>query len=113
MATDIQRESTEYVYVGVTGNVPSVSAETVFLAAGVRPTEPDWDTATIVNNDAHALWDDAVASGATGDYYIARLVGSFGGTGAVLTPGDYQQWIRLTDAVERPVLIPPVAVTIL
>lgn len=110
MATEIQRESTEYVYVGVTGSAPSVGAETAFLAAGIRPTV--WDAAIVVDSE-HALWADAQASGATGDYYVARLVGTFGGSGAQLDPDDYQQWVRLTDTVERPVLIAPVAVTIL
>jgi hypothetical protein len=111
MAVTLQRETTEYVYFGFTGNVPSVGAETAFLAAGLRPTT-EWTAAIVVNNNSHPLWDDAVASGIAGDYYIARLIGAFGGTGVVLTPGDYQPWVRLTDTVERPVRIAPVVVTI-
>jgi hypothetical protein len=111
MAVTLQRESTEYVYMGFTGTVPSVGAEVAFLAAGVRPTT-EWKAAVIVGNSSHALWADAVASGVTGDYYIARLIGSFGGNDLTLTVGDYQPWVRLTGATERPVRIAPVTVTI-
>jgi hypothetical protein len=111
MATILQRESTEYLYAGVDGDVPSVGAEVAFLAAGVRPTT-EWEAAILVPDDSHPLWADAVASGLLGDYYVAILVGSFGGTGVVLAVGDYQQWLRLTDTTERPVRIAPVAVEI-
>lgn len=111
MAVTLQRESTEFLYFGFTGDVPSVGAEVAFLTAGIRPTT-EWKAAIVVNNVGHALWDDAVASGVTGDYYIARLVGSFGSNDLVLSPGDYQPWVRLTGATERPVRIAPVAVTI-
>lgn len=110
---EIQRETTEYLYLGVTGSVPATSAEMAFLAAAVRPTTDDWETATIVDTDAHALWDDAVASGVTGDFFLARLVGDFGGNTVVLTAGDYQVWVRLTDTTERPVRIAPVALEVL
>lgn len=108
----IDRDSTEYLFIGVTGDVPSVSAEVAFLAAAARPTEPDWETATLVDSDVHALWADAVASGVTGDYYVARLVGPFNANDVVLTAGDYQCWVRLTDTVERPVRIAPAAVEV-
>lgn len=111
MAVTIQRESTEYVYIGVTGALPATGVETAFLAAGTRPTT-EWDTSILVNNSGHALWDEAVASGVTGTYYIARLIGSFGGTGEVLSAGDYQAWVRITDTTERPVMIAPVVLTI-
>lgn len=110
MAVTLQRESTEFLYIGVTGTVPATSAEVCYLAAGTRPTT-EWSAAIIVTN-VHALWTDAVATGLTGDYYVARLVGSFGGTGVTLTAGDYQPWIRLTDTTERPVRIAPITVTI-
>lgn len=111
MAITLQRESTEYVYMGFTGAVPSVGAEVAFLAAGVRPTT-EWKAGVVVNNSGHALWADAIASGITGTYYVARLIGSFGGNDLVLTAGDYQPWVRLTDVTERPVRIAPVALTI-
>ena len=111
MAAILQVESTEYVYIGLTGDIPSVGAEVCFLGAGIRPTT-EWDTAIVVNDSGHALWADAQASGVTGSYYVARLVGSYLGAGEVLSAGDYQCWVRLTDAVERPVLIAPEAVTI-
>lgn len=103
----IQRESTEFVYIGASGDVPSVGAEVAFLAAGVRPTEPDWETGTLVTSDADPLWADAVASGATGDYFVAILVGSFGGNTVDPGAGDYVVWLRLTDTTEQPVLIAP------
>jgi hypothetical protein len=110
---EIQRETTEYLYLGITGSVPATSAEVAFLAAAVRPEEADWETATIVDTDVHALWGDAVASGVTGDFYLARLVGSFNANDVVLTAGDYQVWLRLTDTAERPVRIAPVALEVL
>jgi hypothetical protein len=112
MALTLERETTEYIYLGVTGNVPSTGVEFAFLAAGVRPTEPDWEPGVLIDSDAHALWDDAVASGVTGDYYIAILIGSFGGNTVVLTQGDYQVWVRLTDTTERPVRIVSEVLTI-
>lgn len=112
MAISIERETTEYLYLGATGDVPSTGAEVAFLAAGIRPTEPDWEPATVVDSDVHALWADAVASGVTGDFYVAILVGSFGGGTVVLTQGDYQVWVRLTDSTERPVRIAPVALEV-
>lgn len=112
MAIVIERETTEYLYIGATGDVPSTGAEVAFLAAGVRPTDLDWETAVVVDSDVHALWADAVASGVTGDFYIARLVGSYNGNTVVLTQGDYQVWVRLTDDTERPVRIAPVALEV-
>lgn len=106
MSVIMQRESTEFLYIGVGGTVPT-SAEVAFLAAGVRPTTPDWHAASLVTSNADPLWNDAVASGAVGSYYVAILVGSFGGTGIVLAQASYQVWLRLTGAVERPVRIAP------
>ncbi|WP_214103247.1 hypothetical protein [Acrocarpospora catenulata] len=112
MATVLQRESTEFIYSGVDGDVPSVGAEMAFLAAAVRPTSGDWEQAVLVPDNSHPLWADAVASGLLGDYYVAILVGAYGGTGVVLAPGDYQVWLRLTDTVEQPVRIAPTALEI-
>jgi membrane carboxypeptidase/penicillin-binding protein PbpC len=106
----MQVESTEYLFIGVSGDVPSVGAEVAFLPSGVRPTT--WETATVVSEDTDPLWADALASGVTGDYFVAILVGAFGGTGVVLPTGDYQTWLRLTDAVEQPVRIAPVALEV-
>jgi hypothetical protein len=112
MTLVIQRETTEYLYFGVTGDIPSVSAEVAFLAAGVRPTT-EWEPAVIINNSGHPLWDDAVASGVTGDYFVAILVGSFGGNTVILTgPALYQPWLQLTDVTERPVRISPETVDV-
>lgn len=111
MSIQMEQESTEYVYVGVSGTAPN-SAEAAFLEAGIRPQESDWETATLVTSEASPLYDDAVASGVIGDYYVAILVGSYGGTGIELTIGDYQEWLRLTGDVERPVRIAPVTLEI-
>lgn len=111
MALTMQDLSTEYIYIGVTGAQPSSGAQVAFKAAGSDPIETDWQTAVVVNN-VHALWNDAVASGATGDFYVARLVGPYGGTGAVPGAGTWQVWVRLTDTTERPVRIAPETLTI-
>lgn len=111
MTVVMQRESTEYIYTGITGDEPSVGAECAFMEAASRPLEADWNTAIVVN-DQSALWTDATSSGVTGDYYVAILIGSFGGTGVELTAGDYQVWIRLTDSIEQPVRIAPEALEI-
>lgn len=112
MAVQLQRESTVYLFHGVTGDVPSVGAEVTYLTAGVRPQETDWYAAIIVQDSSHALWADAVASGVTGDYYIARLVGSYNANDLILGQGDYQAWMRLSGTDERPVEICPEAVEV-
>jgi len=112
MSVVLQRESTEYIYVGVTGDVPSVGAELALMAAGDRPESGDWETATVVDDSGDPLWDDAVASGVIGDYFVALLVGSFGGNPVTPSAGDYQVWLRVTDATERPVRIAPVALEV-
>jgi hypothetical protein len=108
MSFVIQRESTEYLYVGVTGDLPSEGAEMAFLPAGVRPLETDWLTATLIDS-ASPLYQDAQAS-VPGDYWLAILVGPYNGN--VLESGDYQVWVRLTDLIERPVRITPVALEV-
>lgn len=111
MSVQMERESTEYLYVGITGQLPSVSQELAFLAAGERPIEENWLEAILINNESHELWADA-STATTGDYFLAILIGSFG-TGHLLNPGAYQVWVRLTDAFERPVRIVPVALEVL
>jgi len=113
MSLILQRETTEYVYIGVTGDKVSGVAEVAFLDAAQRPTESDWSEAIKVEDDTHPLWADAFASEVEGDWYIARLVGTFGaGGGLDLAPGPYQPWSRLTDDIERPVRIAPVTLEI-
>lgn len=111
MSIIIQRESTEYIYIGVKGNAPT-TADVAFLAAGIRPVTNDWHAASLITSNSNPLWADAVASGATGDYFVAILIGSFGGTGIVLTAADYQVWLRLTGTTEQPVRITPVALEV-
>ena len=107
MTLVIQRETTEYVFFGVTGTPPTVAQEVAFMDAGVRPTT-EWETALLVDDSGDPLWTDAQASGVTGDYFVAILVGSFGGNTVVLAGGEsYQPWIRLTDTIEQPVRIAP------
>lgn len=104
MATlTVQRESTEYLYVGITGTPPD-TADLAFLPAAVRPGDSDWHTAILVT-DEHPLWDDARGTGIAGDYYAAALVGPDGGI--ELTAGFYRVWARLDDADETPVKIAP------
>ena len=112
MAVEMERESTEYLYVGITGDVPDTGVEMAFLTAGARPTAPDWEGAVLIDTDAHDLWADALASGVVGTYFAAVLVGAYGGTGVELTAGDYQVWVRVTDTTEQPVKISPVVLTV-
>lgn len=112
MAIEVERESTEYLYLGITGAIPATGAEMAFLTAGSRPESGDWKAAVLIDSDVHALWAEAVASGVTGDYYVARLIGGFGGNDVTLTAGDYQVWVRVTDTTEQPVKIAPVALTV-
>jgi hypothetical protein len=114
MTVTIERETTEYLYTGITGSPPSSGAEVAFLTAGSRPATGggDWVAATVVPDSGHALWADATASGVTGDYYVAILVGTYGGNTVDPGMGSWQQWIRLTDVTERPVRIAPEAIVI-
>lgn len=104
MTLVMQRESTEYIYLGVAGDVPSAGAKCAFLIAGVRPTAGDWKTATVVIV-GDPLYASAVASGVTGSYFVAIRIGAFASGTVTLTPGDYQVWVQLTDTVEQPVRI--------
>lgn len=113
MTLQMQRETTEFVFVGVSGEPPSISFEVAFMAPGERPVDDDWIEGVIVGGPEHQLWNDAGETGLPGDYYVAVLVGSYGGNTLVLDPGDYQVWLRPTDVVERPVRIAPVALVIL
>lgn len=110
MSVVIQRESTEYLYVGVFGDEPQVNQELAFKLPDQRPADPDWEAALLVNSQ-HALWGDA-QNATDGDYFVAVLVGSFGVDGVELAPGDYVVWLRLTDAIERPVRIVPEALEV-
>lgn len=108
----LQRESTEYIYIGVSGDEPSEGAELAFMPAAQRPESADWHEALTVD-DQHSLWADAQSTGLAGDWFAAVLVGTFGDPGGLdLAPGDYQVWLRLTDTTERPVRIAPVALEI-
>lgn len=115
MSITMEAQSTEYIYTGVTGTPPT-TAEVAFVAAGVAPASGDWHAATLITAQNDPLWDDAQASGVKGDYYLAILIGSFTGTSGVtpltLAAGDWQEWLRLTGATERPVRVAPVTVTI-
>ena len=111
MTLTMQRETTEYIYIGVDGQQPTSGGECAFMTAGARPEEADWQPSTIVDN-AHPLWPDALSSGSTGDYYVATLIGAYGDDGIELLPDDYQVWVRLTDVIEQPVRIAPEALVI-
>ena len=113
MSIQMQIESTEYVYCGIQGTVPN-SAKVAFLTAGVRPLGGDWIVATLITSPADPLWADASASGATGDYFVTLLIGSYVGniTPHTLAAGDYQEWIQLTGDTEQPVRIAPVTLEV-
>lgn len=112
MPIEMERESTEYLYLGITGSLPATGVEMAFLTAGARPTSPDWNAAVLVDTDAHDLWAEALASGVTGTYFAAVLVGAYGASGVELVAGDYQVWVRVTDTTEQPVKIAPVVLTV-
>lgn len=105
MSAVIQSESTEYLYIGVTGSVPSGAVEVAFLAPTVQPSVSDWKTGIKVTS-AHALWP-SVPDGLDGDYFVAILVGSFGGGTVILSVGVYAVWVRLTDSTEQAVKLVP------
>ena len=113
MTLQMHRESTEFVFLGVTGDLPAIAAEMAFMAAGQRPGDDDWQTAILIPSPGHQLWNDAQATGLVGDYFVAVLVGAYGGNLLVLDPGAYQVWLRLSDIVEQPVRIAPIAMEIL
>jgi hypothetical protein len=114
---EIDRDTTEYLYTGWTGDPPATGADIAFMVPPARPTSGDWGAAIVVAGDSHPLWADAQRSGVTGDFYVAIKVGSFAGTsgaGVALVAGtDYQPWGRLTDTDERPVRVLPVSVEVL
>jgi hypothetical protein len=114
MATVLQRETTEFLYVGITGDPPSVGAEAALLPPAQRPNPDgsDWFPAIVVPDATHPLWPDAVGTQLPGTYFVARLVGDFLSNELEITAGDFQWWIRLTDDVERPVRIAPLAVIV-
>jgi hypothetical protein len=104
VALEIEIESTEYVYLGVTGTVPATGADIAFMTGSTRPGALDWNPAELIPNSGDPLWDDAVAAvGAGSDYYVAVLVGAFGTGGVELAAGTYMVWLRLTDTIEQPV----------
>jgi hypothetical protein len=113
MTAELERETTEYIYAGITGDLPSSTVETAILPAAQRPIETDWETSILINDDTHPLWADAISSGVTGTYFIGLLIGSFGGNTVVPAPGPYTIWYRITDVTERPVRIAPEALEIL
>ena len=112
MAVTVQRESTEYLYIGVTGDVPAGDVEVAFLDAETRPTSGDWETATKIDDEQHSLWVDAESSAASGEWYAAVLIGDYVAEGVVLAAGDYQVWVRWVDVDERPVRIAPTTLVI-
>lgn len=104
-------ESTEYLFIAVEGDVPT-TAEIAFAAPGQRPQEQDWHGAEIVADASDPLWGGATSTGLRGDYYVALLVGPYGGSSVTVSVGDYQVWVRLTRDPERPVRIAPIALEV-
>lgn len=104
MALEMEIESTEYVYLGVTGSLPATGAEVAFMTGSARPTGGDWEAAELIPHNSDPLWADAVAAvGAGSSYYVGILVGAFGVGGVELAGGTYRVWLRLTDTIEQPV----------
>lgn len=114
MSLQMRESTTEYMFAGWTGTIPSVGAEVAFMAdPEAEASDADYQPAVLVTSVAHPLWADAKRTGLTGDYYVAILVGSYGGGGVPLAKGPYQRWDRCTDVTERPVRVCTVAVEIL
>lgn len=100
----LDRETTEYVFWGVTGDVPEGDVQVAILPPDQRPSEGDYFTAQKVNSN-HNLWGAAQKANPDFDWYTARLVGPWNND-VVLTQGVYQVWLRFTDLTERPVRRP-------
>lgn len=71
------------------GDPSAYPVRVALLADGVRPTAPDWHTATWTTQD--------------GVHYAVLLVGP----GGVVTPqpGVYRTWTEITAAPEKPVVV--------
>ena len=94
MAT-MHRLSREFVWWKVTSaqDLSAATAEVALVEAATIPTV-EW-----------------VAAGLTldgnGDWWVTVLVSGTGNGGDIaLDPGDYQSWVRITDATEAPVRRP-------
>ncbi|TMR97547.1 hypothetical protein [Nonomuraea basaltis] len=81
--------SRPYLYIPVEGPAGTETVEIAFTVPGAEPAEPNWHLAE---------WINATGKGAT-----ARILIGPGGT-VTLTDGTYMAWVRITGAVERPVL---------
>ncbi|WP_433355611.1 hypothetical protein ACQP25_17200 [Microtetraspora malaysiensis] len=81
--------SREFLYIPVKGASGAEGVKVAFTNEDGKPTEDDWHDAT---------WANVTAAGAEAEI----LVGP--GGGAVLPEGTYRAWVRVTSAVEQPVL---------
>ncbi|MDF5756646.1 hypothetical protein [Spongiactinospora sp. TRM90649] len=81
--------SRPYLFIRVEGASGAEDVEVAFTAPGMEPAEEDWHPAT---------WVNAGASGAD-----ARILIGPGGE-VELAKGSHMAWVRVTGAVERPVL---------
>ncbi|MEQ4723781.1 hypothetical protein [Nonomuraea sp. B19D2] len=81
--------SRPYVYSVIKGASGSEVVEVAFTNLGAEPIETDWRTAE---------WANATAEGAR----VRILIGP--GSSVVLPDGTYLMWVRVTGAVERPVI---------
>ncbi|WP_113705377.1 hypothetical protein [Nonomuraea lactucae] len=77
-----------YLYIPIEGASGTEGVEVAFTTAGVEPVEGDWQLAS---------WGQVSGRGRE-----ARIL--IGPGAAQLTEGTYQAWVRITGAVERPVL---------
>lgn len=78
------------VYTHVTGATGAEDVEVAFTAPGAEPAEDDWYV---------AAWGAPTATGCT-----ARILIGPGAGAVTLTDGTYSMWVRVTAAVQQPVL---------
>ncbi|WP_214317054.1 hypothetical protein [Nonomuraea sediminis] len=81
--------SRPYIYTTVKGASGSEQVEIAFTNLGAEPTEGDWKPAE---------WASTTPEGARARILIGP------GSSVVLPDGTYLMWVRVTGAVERPVL---------
>jgi hypothetical protein len=96
MPSTMDRESLEYRWWQVTtpNDLSTSGAQVAMKAAGDRPVVEDWATGTLVQEN--------------GVWWVRVLVGP--GGDITLTPGDWQEWVRILDNPEQPLRKPGVLV---
>lgn len=100
----LDRETTEFVFWGVDGDIPQGDVQLSLKTADQRPEGLDWVSALKVQS-GHALWESANLAEPDHNWYVAKLIGPWNND---YDPGvgEYQVWVRFEDAPERPVRRP-------